>query len=79
MDVANYLRKEAVLKAVNLGDDTDTIGALVWGIAGIVYGNDSIPKEWIEDLQKKEYIDFFIKSFNESLEKIKISTNWINP
>lgn len=75
MDVANYLRKEAVLKAVNLGDDTDTIGALVGGIAGIVYGNDSIPKEWIEDLQKKEYIDFFIKSFNESLEKIKISTN----
>lgn len=73
LNTQNY--KEAVLKAVNLGDDTDTIGALVGGIAGIVYGNDSIPKEWIEDLQKKEYIDFFIKSFNESLEKIKISTN----
>ena len=76
LNTQNY--KEAVLKAVNLGDDTDTIGALVGGIAGIVYGSCSIPKEWIEDLQKKEYIDAMIKSFNECLEKIKYPTNFID-
>lgn len=44
--------KDSVLKAVNLGDDTDTTGAVTGGLAGILYGLDSIPKEWIEDLGK---------------------------
>lgn len=48
--------KEAVLKAVNLGNDTDTIGGLVGGLAGIYYGFDSIPKEWINCLARKDDI-----------------------
>ena len=66
---------EAVLKAVNLGDDTDTIGALTGGIAGIVYTDYTIPKEWIEDLQKKDYIDGIIGSFEKTLKEIRISNN----
>lgn len=50
----NY--KDCVLSAVNLGDDTDTIAAIAGGIAGIMYGKQSIPKEWIEKLQHKEII-----------------------
>ena len=38
---------EAVLKAVNLGGDTDTIGALTGALAGLIYGVKNIPKEWI--------------------------------
>lgn len=49
--------KEAVLKAVNLGKDTDTVGAVCGGLAGIIYGYDAIPKEWINILQNKELID----------------------
>lgn len=43
--------KDAVLTAVNLGDDTDTIGAITGGVAGIIYGLDAIPKEWINNLE----------------------------
>ena len=42
--------KEAILKAVNLGGDTDTIAALVGGLAGIMYGIDSIPEEWLSKM-----------------------------
>ena len=42
--------------AVNLGDDTDTIAAIAGGLAGIMYGIDSIPAEWIGKLQSIELI-----------------------
>ena len=48
--------KHAIIGAVNLGGDTDTIGALVGGVAGILYSFDSIPKEWIKTLVRKDYI-----------------------
>ena len=53
-NTTNY--KEAVLKAVNLGDDTDTVGAITGGLAGIIYGYDTIPSEWIDVLAKKDDI-----------------------
>ncbi len=49
--------KDSVLKAVNLGDDTDTVGALVGGIAGVYYGSELIPKEWINSLVKRSEIE----------------------
>src|SRR5690606_16378872 len=36
----------AVLKAVNLGEDTDTTAAVTGGLAGLLYGFDAIPNEW---------------------------------
>jgi ADP-ribosylglycohydrolase len=48
---------ECVLKAVNLGDDTDTVAAVAGGLAGLYYGYDSIPVEWIDVIQKKEWIE----------------------
>lgn len=45
--------KEAVLQAINLGGDTDTIAAIVGGIAGIYYGFQSIPNQWVQSLAKK--------------------------
>lgn len=49
----NY--NDAVLKAVNLGGDTDTIGGLCGGLAGIYYGFDSIPIDWINEINRLEY------------------------
>lgn len=69
---------ESVLKAVNLGDDTDTVGALAGGIAGIIYGEYQIPKEWRESIQGKDYIDELISSFEKKLETIRISNNVID-
>lgn len=36
----------AVIKAINLGDDTDTVGACVGALAGILYGEESIGEGW---------------------------------
>lgn len=49
--------KECVLKAVNLGEDTDTVAAVAGGMAGALYGYDGIPKGWINTLLKRDYID----------------------
>ena len=48
---------ECVLKAVNLGDDTDTVGAVAGALAGALYGLDEIPKEWLAQLKRREYIE----------------------
>jgi ADP-ribosylglycohydrolase len=48
--------REAVLKAVNLGEDTDTTAAVTGGLAGILYGANSIPLNWIDQLARKSDI-----------------------
>lgn len=48
--------KECVLKAVNLGDDTDTVGAVAGGLAGLYYGLEAIPEKWLEILPKRNWI-----------------------
>ena len=49
--------KTATLKAVNLGLDTDTTGAVTGGLAGLLYGFDNIPKSWVYQLARKEDIE----------------------
>ena len=49
--------KECVLKAVNLGEDTDTVGAIAGGLAGLYYGIENIPSKWLSKLQKREYVE----------------------
>ena len=49
--------KAALLKAVNLGEDTDTVGAVAGGLAGLYYGYEAIPAEWIDVLKRKEWIE----------------------
>ena len=43
---------ETALAAVNLGEDTDTTGAVAGGLAGIVYGETGIPAEWTQTLAR---------------------------
>ena len=47
----------ALLKAVNLGDDTDTVGAIAGGLAGLYYGYDAIPEDCLGALQRREWIE----------------------
>lgn len=49
--------KECVLKAVNLGEDTDTVAAVAGGLAGALYGYDAIPEEWRDVLIKRDAIE----------------------
>jgi len=49
--------RNCVLKAVNLGEDTDTVAAVAGGLAGALYGYDAIPKEWLDKLLRREYIE----------------------
>ena len=50
LNTDNY--EDAVLKAVNFGEDTDTTAAICGGLAGIYYGFDEIPIHWIESINK---------------------------
>ena len=42
----NY--KDCVLKAVNLGEDTDTTAAVAGGLAGLWYKEEAIPTDWAD-------------------------------
>jgi ADP-ribosyl-[dinitrogen reductase] hydrolase len=55
--------REGVLKAVNLGDDTDTTACVTGGLAGVLYGVKAIPKEWIDVLPKKDKIENLLNEF----------------
>jgi ADP-ribosylglycohydrolase len=55
--------KDCVLKAVNLGEDTDTTAAIAGGLAGLHYGYENIPEEWLEKIQKREFVEGICKRF----------------
>ena len=48
--------QEGCLKAVNLGNDADTTGAVYGQLAGAYYGRGEIPKSWIEPLALRDEI-----------------------
>jgi ADP-ribosylglycohydrolase len=49
--------REAVLRAVNLGDDADTTGAVCGQLAGAYWGESGIPQEWRDGLARKDMIE----------------------
>jgi len=52
---------KAVLYAVSLGGDTDTLGAMTGAIAGAYHGVENIPNIWIKKLENKEHINMLAK------------------
>ncbi|OOF36897.1 ADP-ribosylglycohydrolase family protein [Rodentibacter heidelbergensis] len=58
-----------VLNAVNLGEDSDTTAAVAGGLAGLLYGIDSIPQEWMNVLAKKEDIEQLSKKFFNAMKR----------
>jgi len=77
--------EDAVLKAVNLGDDTDTTGAITGGLAGLIYGFESIPEKWLNAIVKKNEIEelcekmnaVFMKKQKYNVADIKESTEFL--
>jgi poly(ADP-ribose) glycohydrolase ARH3 len=53
--------KSAVIYAVSLGGDADTIGAMTGAIAGACYGIEGIPSQWRETVENREYIEQLAK------------------
>lgn len=49
--------RDCALKAVNLGEDTDTVAAIAGGLAGALYGLEAIPSEWLDTLKKRDYVE----------------------
>lgn len=59
---------QSIITAINLGDDTDTVGACVGGLAGIYYGIEGINKTWQNELLKYDYIVNLCNEFNKILQ-----------
>jgi len=69
--------QSCVLKAVNLGEDTDTVAAIAGGLAGMGYGISlgCIPEEWMSQITRLDYIkklclDFYVSIRKSSLQKL---------
>ena len=60
--------KSLILKAVNLGRDTDTTGAISSGLGALLYNVDDLPAEWINTIRKKSYLQSIETAFFQSLD-----------
>lgn len=67
LNTDNYA--DCVLKAVNLGHDTDTTASVAGSLAGAFYGMDGIPAEWLECIARKEWIAELIGRFEAAVCK----------
>lgn len=56
---------KCLLKAVNLGDDTDTVAAIAGGLAGLFYGVENIPKGWLGVIARREWIEEMCEGMDE--------------
>ena len=67
MNAQHY--KDAIIASANIGGDTDTIGAIVGSMAGIYYGFESIPSNWLDKLQRKEYLMELASEFERCIKE----------
>lgn len=63
--------EETVLRAINLGEDTDTTGAITGALAGIHYGIEAIPERWRTGLAKHDDLDALFKEFTARMTRSK--------
>ena len=59
--------RDCILKAVNLGEDTDTTAAVAGGLAGILYGYCAV-REMAQKLAKADYILALCKKFERAAQ-----------
>ncbi len=61
--------RDCLIQAVNLGEDTDTIAAVAGGLAGLKYGLESIPQDWLAVIARREEIEGWCTNFANSLTR----------
>ena len=57
-----------ILRAVNLGEDTDTVAACTGGLLGIYYGIENIKSSWKQNLKRYDYIVELCDKFDETIK-----------
>lgn len=67
LNTDNYT--DAVLKAVNLGGDTDTTACVTGGLAGLLYGYDEILTVWTDAIARKNDIEDLCNRLFKQIEK----------
>jgi len=59
--------RETVLMAVNLGEDTDTVGTVAGGLAGLYFGLRNVPAEWLNQVARRDDIATLFEQFVAAL------------
>lgn len=65
LNTDNY--KDSIIQSTLLGDDTDTTAAITGSLSGYYYGMDSIPKDMLKDLKKRDMIEKLAGQFCDYL------------
>lgn len=63
----NY--RDAVLKSVNAGGDTDTNAMITGALAGLYYGYNNIPSDWLTQIARIDYIKELCDKFYNSINR----------
>jgi ADP-ribosylglycohydrolase len=67
----NY--EDAIVKSIELADDTDTTAAIAGGLAGMIYTTKGIPFFWVEELARLDTVMEVTKIFAEKvIDEFKI-------
>ena len=61
--------EEGLIAAVNLGGDSDSIGAVYGQIAGAFYGFSAIPERWVRAVKTWQKVDDLIERFIEAVAR----------
>ena len=62
--------EEAIVTAVNMGGDTDTIGSMCGAVAGAYHGAYRIPGRWVDELENEEKGRDYLLSLADRLFEI---------
>lgn len=60
---------DGALAVVNLGEDSDSAGAVYGALAGIFYGVEAIPQRWVDAMQNADLIREIAEKFAEKVDR----------
>jgi ADP-ribosylglycohydrolase len=67
--------EDIVLRAINLGGDTDTTGCVAGGLAGVWLGADSIPPDWKAVLPRAGEVETLVGRFVSAQDQVTRSAS----
>lgn len=64
--------EEAIIRAVNLGGDTDTVGAMCGALVGALHGDDWFPRRWYDNMENGEYGRDALRALAQDLARLAV-------